>query len=150
MTPQQEISLQDEALLNLLECVTIDVLIRTHAEIATLPRVMQRTPRGSRNYTTSYGPSVGACGDACEVNYSLIYMLPAAQQETKSHVSSNELEDETSSVSRAAAETTRHNVVCKVCNSDGACMLLLPCQYLCVCKPCGNHASPGMPNLWCC
>ena len=57
------------------------------------------------------------------------------------HVSSNQLDapgsgNEASSMARMATTTTQLNLICEVCNSGGACMLLLPCLHLCVGKPC--------------
>jgi E3 ubiquitin-protein ligase BOI-like protein len=78
-----------------------------------------------------------------ETNESLIRRPPPMQQEMNSNVSSNHLHapgsgDEALSGVRTVAETTiKIDLICKVCNSGHACMLLLPCQHLCACKPCG-------------
>jgi E3 ubiquitin-protein ligase BOI-like protein len=73
---------------------------------------------------------------------SLIRRPPPMQQEMNSRVSCNQSDargsgDEGSSEMRTTAATTKINLICKVCNSGPACMLLLPCQHLCACKPCG-------------
>ena len=72
-----------------------------------------------------------------ETNKPLIRMIATLQQEINSHVSGPE--DEASSVARTAAETTNTDRTCMVCNSGGACMMLLPCKHLCTCKPCAVH-----------
>lgn len=153
MSLQQEISMQNATLLNLLESVTRDVMSQSHTEIATLHRVLQRTQedleitRDVMNHSYAEIATLGRVlqrtqedlETAYEINGSLIFMLAARQLETNSHVSSNDLEDEASSVARTAEETTKCDLICKVCNSGGACMLLLPCHHLCACKPCGDH-----------
>ncbi|CAL5089809.1 unnamed protein product [Urochloa decumbens] len=128
---QLEVSLRNADLLNLL---TMAELIQKREEIGSMFAELQRT---QEDLETARQLAV----IVFETNESLIRRLPPVQQETNSHVSSNQLDapgsgDETSSAERIAAKTARIDLVCKVCNSDVACMLLLPCKHLCACKPC--------------
>lgn len=139
MSLQQEISMQNATLINHLETVTRDLMGQNHAEIATLRRALQRTQEDLETTQYHMNEVVEHAVSAYVINDSIFCMLAAVQQETNSHVSSNELEDEASSVARTTEETTERDLICKVCNSGGACMLLLPCHHLCACKPCGGH-----------
>jgi len=39
-------------------------------------------------------------------------------------------------VQGTAPESTGRSVICRVCYSRAACMLLLPCRHICACKSC--------------
>ncbi|CAL5066042.1 unnamed protein product [Urochloa decumbens] len=133
---QQEVSLQNANLLNILAA---DALTQKHEDIASLHTALQRT---QEDLETAQQLAVMAY----ETLDSLTRRLPPVQQETSSHVSSNQLHapgsgDEASSGARIAAKTAKIDLVCKVCTSDLTCMLLLPCKHLCACKACEAHLT---------
>jgi len=39
-------------------------------------------------------------------------------------------------VQGTAPESTGRSIICSVCYSRGACMLMLPCRHICACKSC--------------
>ncbi|CAL5079676.1 unnamed protein product [Urochloa decumbens] len=128
---QQEVSLQNANLLNILAA---DALTQKREDIASLHIALQRTQEGLE---TAQQLAVMAY----QTQDSLIRRLSPVQQETNSHVSSNQLDapgsgDEASSTARVSAKTAKIDLVCKVCTSDLTCMLLLPCKHLCACKAC--------------
>ncbi|CAN6180254.1 unnamed protein product [Urochloa humidicola] len=128
---QLEVSLQNANLRNL---VTMDALIQKREEIGSMISELQRT---QEDLETARQLAV----IVFETNESLIRRLPPVQQETNSHISSNQLDapgfgDEASSAVKIAAKIAKIDLFCKVCNSDLACMLLLPCKHLCACKLC--------------
>ncbi|CAN6180250.1 unnamed protein product [Urochloa humidicola] len=131
VSQQQEVSLQNANLLNFL---ATDALIQKHENITSLHMALQRT---QHELETAQQLLVMAY----ETNDSLTRRLPPMQQETNSHVSSNQLNapgsgDEASSMVSLEAKTAKIDLVCKVCTSDVTCMLLLPCKHLCACKAC--------------
>ncbi|KAJ1288871.1 hypothetical protein BS78_02G121200 [Paspalum vaginatum] len=139
---QQQISIQNTALLNLVESMTKEALVQKHDEIARLRLELQKKQDDLETTLHDREEWMQVAVAVYEMNQSLICMLPPAPQETNSHVSSNQLDapgsgDDVSSMAREAVEITQPNLMCKVCNSGDACMLLLPCQHLCACKPCG-------------
>jgi len=139
---QQQISMQNATLLNLVESVTRDVLMQKHDEIASLRIELQKKQEDLETTLHDRDEWMNVAMAAYEINQTLIRMLRIVQLEANSHVSSNDLgapnsRGEASSMARAAVETTQPNLICKVCNSGNACMLVLPCQHLCACKPCG-------------
>ncbi|XP_004955953.1 uncharacterized protein LOC101754794 isoform X2 [Setaria italica] len=108
VSQQQEISIQNATLLNLL---LTDALVQKDEEIAGLRIELQRKQENLEN-------AQQLAVMALETNDSLIRRLPPVQQETNSHVSSNDVDapgsgDEASSVARTAAETT----ACPVCGA---------------------------------
>ncbi|KAG0542519.1 hypothetical protein BDA96_02G111400 [Sorghum bicolor] len=138
---QKHISMHNATLLNLVESVTRDVLMQKHDEIASLRIQLQKKQEDLETTLHDRDEWMKVAVAAYEINQSLIHMLRTVQ-EANSHVSSNDLDapsyrGEASSTARTAVETAQPNLICKVCNSGNACMLLLPCQHLCACKPCG-------------
>lgn len=136
---QQQISMQNATVLNLVESVTRDVLMQKHDEIASLRIELQKKQEDLETTLHDRDEWMNVAMAAYEINQTLIRR--AMQLEANSHVSSNDLgapssRGEASSMARAAVETTQPNLICKVCNSGNACMLVLPCQHLCACKPC--------------
>ncbi|XP_004955948.1 probable BOI-related E3 ubiquitin-protein ligase 3 isoform X2 [Setaria italica] len=136
---QQEMSIQNLTLLNLR---TTDALIQKVEEVASLKEevaslhVELQRKQGDIEAAQQFAVMV------LETNESLIHRPPPMQQEMNLHISSNQSDapgsgNEASSVVRTAAETTKIDLICKVCNFGLACMLLLPCQHLCACNPCG-------------
>lgn len=132
--------MQNATLLNLVESVTRDVLMEKHDEIASLRIELQKKQEDLQTTLHDRDEWMNVAMAAYEINQTLICMLRTVQLEVNSHVSSNDLDPssrgEASSMARAAVETTHPNLICKVCNSGNACMLVLPCQHLCACKPC--------------
>ncbi|CAN6165826.1 unnamed protein product [Urochloa humidicola] len=131
VSQQQEVSLQNANLLNLL---ATDALIQKREDITSLHMALQRT---QQELETAQQLVVMAFG----TRDSLTRRFPPVQQETNSHVSSNQSNapgsgDEASSTARVEAKTAKIDLVCKVCTSDVTCMLLLPCKHLCACKAC--------------
>jgi E3 ubiquitin-protein ligase BOI-like protein len=136
---QQQISMQNATVLNRVESVTRDVLMQKHDEIASLRIELQKKQEDLETTLHDRDEWMNVAMAAYEINQTLIRRT--MQLEANSHVSSNDLgapssRGEASSMARAAVETTQPNLICKVCNSGNACMLVLPCQHLCACKPC--------------
>ena len=80
-----------------------------------------------------------------EMNYQLLLsLLPHVQgNNAHGHGLTKESESTGSGNNQAAMNTggtnpenTRRSIICSVCNSRGACMLLLPCRHICACKSC--------------
>jgi E3 ubiquitin-protein ligase BOI-like protein len=113
--------------------------MQKHDEIASLRIELQKKQEDLETILHDRDEWMNVAMAAYEINQTLIRR--AMQLEASSHVSSNDLgapssRGEASSMARAAVETTQPNLICKVCNSGNACMLVLPCQHLCACKPC--------------
>lgn len=137
---QQQISMQNSTLLNLVESMTRDVLMQKNDEIASLRVELQRNQEDLETTLHDRDEWMKVAMAAYEINQTLIRMLRTVQLEANSHVSSNDLDapsySEASSMARTAVETAQPNLICKVCNSGNAGVLMLPCQHLCACKPC--------------
>lgn len=137
---QQQISMQNSTLLNLVESMTRDVLMQKNDEIASLRVELQRNQEDLETTLHDRDEWMKVAMAAYEINQTLIRMLRTVQLEANSHVSSNDLDapsySEASSMARTALETAQPNLICKVCNSGNAGVLMLPCQHLCACKPC--------------
>ncbi|PAN10506.1 hypothetical protein PAHAL_2G097400 [Panicum hallii] len=133
---QQEISLQNATLSNLL---TTDALIQKVEEVASLRMELQRNQEDRETLRHACDQLLQRVVIVYETNEALIRMCAPLQQETNSHVSGPG--DKASSLVRTTAETTKIERTCMVCNSGGACMMLLPCKHLCTCKPCGVHLT---------
>lgn len=138
---QQQISMQNATLLNLVESVTRDALMQKHGEIASLQMELQKKQEVLETILHDRDEWMKVASATYEINQTLICMLHIMQQKANSHVSSNDLDapsyiGEASSMARTAVGTTQPNLICKVCNSGNACMLVLPCQHLCACKQC--------------
>ncbi|OEL35251.1 hypothetical protein BAE44_0003730, partial [Dichanthelium oligosanthes] len=110
---QRQVDIQNATLLNRL---IMDKLIQKNEEVASLHIELQRNQL-DRVQLMEFAV------DTYLVNQSLIGMLPPVQQETNSHVSSNDLNapgsgDEASSVAR----TTVSLIACPICSAvkDGA------------------------------
>jgi len=134
VSQQLEISIQNTILSNRL---TTDALLQNVEEIASMRLELQRIREVQETSRNAWGQLLHHVVSIYEMNEERIRMIATMQQETNSHVSGPE--DEASSVARTAAETTNTDRTCMVCNSGGACMMLLPCKHLCTCKPCAVH-----------
>ncbi|KAF8731712.1 hypothetical protein HU200_015643 [Digitaria exilis] len=44
-------------------------------------------------------------------------------------------------IEETAVENVRPTIFCRTCCSREACMLILPCQHVCACKPCGDNLT---------
>ncbi|KAJ1288633.1 hypothetical protein BS78_02G102800 [Paspalum vaginatum] len=130
---QQQISLQNESLLNLAESMAKGALVQKNEEIAHLCIELQsRRDEWMSLATRLY-----------EMNQLLISLPPMHASNAHAHGSSTELES-TGSCNQAlnmegtaVRRTQKHSsLVCKLCCVHDACMLILPCQHLCACKSC--------------
>ncbi|WVZ62711.1 hypothetical protein U9M48_012422 [Paspalum notatum var. saurae] len=115
---QQQISIQNTALLNLVESMTRNALMQKHDEIARLRLELQKKQADLETTQHDREEWMQVAVTVYEMNQSLICMLPPAPQQTNSHVSSNELDapgsgDDASSMAREAVETTQPNLMCK-------------------------------------
>ncbi|PAN10107.1 hypothetical protein PAHAL_2G072200 [Panicum hallii] len=78
-----------------------------------------------------------------EMNYQLfLSRLPPVQgNNAHGHGLTNELEstgsgNQAMNIRGTAPENTRRSIICRLCYSRGACMLMLPCRHICACKSC--------------
>uniref|UniRef100_A0A0A9G1R8 RING-type domain-containing protein n=1 Tax=Arundo donax TaxID=35708 RepID=A0A0A9G1R8_ARUDO len=142
---ENEISLQNEALLNIIESMASNALMQKNDEIAHLRLELQNTQEFLRATLQDRDGWMHLTADAMETNQLLISQFSSVQG-TNAHGSSNDLES-TGSCNQAlniegqAIERTYPSLVCKVCSDPHVCTLILPCRHLCTCKSCGANLA---------
>ncbi|KAL6856252.1 hypothetical protein ACP4OV_019054 [Aristida adscensionis] len=143
---QQQMALHNQARLDLMESITSDMLIQKNDEINHLYMELQNTQEVLKNVSQVRDAWKHAALEIFERNEWLISQLSASMWEITPHGSSYELGssrsyNQTSNMEGISIERGHPNLVCKLCHSRNACILLLPCRHLCACKSCGVHLS---------
>jgi E3 ubiquitin-protein ligase BOI and related proteins len=146
----QQISSQNETLLNLAESLARDALAEKNGEVSRLRMELKSTQELLRTALQERDEVQYLAKGFYEMNRWLIMSrLPPVLQATTSVV--HALDDgssstgscsqapnvEGASVGRSTTRVVVTRLLCKVCCARDACMLILPCQHLCACESCG-------------
>jgi E3 ubiquitin-protein ligase BOI and related proteins len=151
---QQQISAQNETLLNLAESMARDALAEKNGEVSRLRMELKSTQELLRTALQERDEVQYLAKGFYEMNRWLIMSrLPPVLQATTSVV--HALDDgssstgscsqapnvEGASVGRSTTRVVVTRLLCKVCCARDACMLILPCQHLCACESCGSSLT---------
>jgi E3 ubiquitin-protein ligase BOI-like protein len=141
---QQHISSLNDILLNLVNPMGRNALMQVGEEIAHYLRVeIQNTKELLLTTSQNADKLRDIIKRTSEMNYQLfLSRLPPVQgNNAHGHGLTNELEstgsgNQAMNIRGTAPENTRRSIICRLCYSRGACMLMLPCRHICACKSC--------------
>lgn len=146
----QQISSQNETLLNLAESLARDALAEKNGEVSRLRMELKSTQELLRTALQERDEVQYLAKGFYEMNRWLIMSRLPPVQATTSVVHDHAHDDGSSSTGSCSQapnvegasvgrSTTRvvTRLLCKVCCARDACMLILPCQHLCACESCG-------------
>uniref|UniRef100_J3MJZ2 RING-type domain-containing protein n=1 Tax=Oryza brachyantha TaxID=4533 RepID=J3MJZ2_ORYBR len=139
---QTHMSLQNTTLSTIMDSMIKDAVKEKDEEIAHLHIALNQVQDFIRNLEQTIDDAIRfARQSILYVNWLLPKLDDSGSSGSSNEVDHTGSNQEVEIDEMNAVETTHPSLICKVCNSHSACMLILPCHHLCVCNSCGTHLT---------